>query len=243
MFLHPRMPKDQVIQRQAAEGVHAVVDLDLQAQHTGRVPVQAFDRSAGTSNVRFDRYENLDPGTAAEVILRAKASGAPTYGQAYGAQVGYAAHHAGHPPHTPGAAGPYAGYQQAVMYQGQAQAAPGTNTADLGSLMGQMDNATLQRLLSSIQGAPQAALTGAAPTAGPPAAANATAQTANSQVDIQALLGSLGGSAAGIPQHGAQQQAQYGAAYSGHSGPSGGAAGDSAAQVQNIMAHLARYRQ
>ncbi|PHH86189.1 hypothetical protein CDD83_10600 [Cordyceps sp. RAO-2017] len=56
MYLHPRFPKDQIIQRQAAEGVYGVVDLDLRAQGLGRIPVQAFDRSGAGSNVRFDQY-------------------------------------------------------------------------------------------------------------------------------------------------------------------------------------------
>ncbi|POR35907.1 Putative RNA-binding protein C3H8.09c [Tolypocladium paradoxum] len=246
MFLHPRFPKDQVIQRQAAEGVHGVVDLDLRAQSLGRIPVQAFDRSGGTNNVRFDQYVDLDPGTAAEVILRAKASGpAASYGQGYAAAGGYSnpygAQHQQVPPHGasyPGVQhpGPYPPQQQRQQQQHAPPAA-----ADIASLMGHVDNATLQRLLSSIQGAPQAQ--GGSP--GTPGGYGAPAPVGNPQVDIQAILGSLGGSAPG-QQH-ASPQGQYGAAYGAQqpAAPNGGAkgGGDAAAQVQNIMAQLARYRQ
>ncbi|KAH7155225.1 hypothetical protein B0J13DRAFT_582309 [Dactylonectria estremocensis] len=230
MFLHPRIPKDAVIQRQAAEGVHAVVDLDLRAQNLGRIPVQAFDRSAGISNVRFDQYVDLDPPTAAEVILRAKASGATAnYAQPYGA---------------PSYANPYGGQsQQMGGFPGgqppnpyaQAQRPPiPANPTDIASLMGRMDNATLQQLLSSIQSGAQ----GVAAHHGPNAAV-----AGPSQADIQAILGSLGNNAVApqpVPPRGA-----YGAPYPVQQAPNGGgvASGDAAVQVQNIMAQLARYRQ
>ena len=242
MYLHPRFPKEQVIQRQAAEGVHAVVDLDMRAQHLGRIPVKAFDRSGG-SNVRFEEYVDLEPNTAAEVILRAKASGAPAYSQPYGGPGGYSqpytAQQQQQQQHLAGSH--YAGAQQQGPYAGHAQAPP-ANTADIASLMGQMDNATLQRLLSAVQGAPQGGgqhiPVGGVHTNAHPAG--------NPQVDIQALLGSLGG-VPGPQQAAGPPQAQYGAPY-GAQGPPGGAGsmpqgGDSAAQVQNIMAQLARYRQ
>lgn len=228
MYLHPRIPKDQVIQRQAAEGVHAVVDLDLRAQTLGKIPVQAFDRSAGSSNVRFDQYVDLDPNTAAEVILRAKASGVPAYAQPYAA-AGYGNPYGGQPHQGP----PHAMAAPPAAYPPQ-QASP--SVADLATIMGQVDNATLQRLLSTIQ-TPQGGIpSGHAPPA------------PNQQVDIQAILGSLGGSAAqhhGPPQ--GQYSAPYGAPYGG--APNGGGPhmpgqmGDSDAQVQNIMSQLARYRQ
>ncbi|KAF7536315.1 hypothetical protein G7Z17_g13072 [Cylindrodendrum hubeiense] len=228
MFLHPRIPKDAVIQRQAAEGVHAVVDLDLRAQNLGRIPVQAFDRSGGMSNVRFDQYVDLDPPTAAEVILRAKASGAAaSYAQPYGA-AGFANPYGGQPQQM----GAFPGGQPPNQYAQHPPAA--ANPTDVASLMGQVDNATLQRLLASIQTGAQGGAAQHGPNA-PPAGP--------SQVDIQAILGSLGGNP------GAQQQAPaqgaYGAAYGAQQAPNGGGAanGDAAVQVQNIMAQLARYRQ
>ncbi|KAM0440707.1 hypothetical protein ACHAPT_000008 [Fusarium lateritium] len=226
MFLHPRIPKDIVVQRQAAEGVHAVVDLDLRAQNLGRIPVQAFDRSAGSSNVRFDQYVDLDPSTAAEVIMRAKASGSqPSYGQSYGGNGGYSNPYGGQPPHQPPATGFPAGPPQ-----GQYGQPPSAGTPDIASLVGQLDPATLQRLLSQIQ-------PGAQNPAHAPAGVNSA--PAAPQVDIQAILGSLGGNA--VAQ---QPPNSYGAPY-GAPPPSNGAPpnGDAAVQVQNIMAQLARYRQ
>lgn len=236
MFLHPRIPKEQVIQRQAAEGVHAVVDLDLRAQNLGRIPVQAFDRSAGLSNVRFDQYVDLDPNTAAEVILRAKASGATAaqYGQSYPSGNGYSQPYGSQPP-SRGAN--YSAPQAPSNYPTQQPSAAAA--ADIASLMGQVDGPTLQRLLASFQSAPSAghAQGGVNPAQG----------SSNPQVDIQAILGSLNGNSA--PQQSAAH-GQYAAPYGGGQPPAHGAmppahggSGDAAAQVQNIMAQLARYRQ
>ncbi|UNI17651.1 nuclear polyadenylated RNA-binding protein 3 [Purpureocillium takamizusanense] len=238
MYLHPRFPKDQVIQRQAAEGVHGVVDLDMRAQSLGRIPVQAFDRSGGGNNIRFDQYVDLDPGTAAEVIARAKSSAAPSYGQAYGAPPGYGNPNPYAPPHQhPAHGGGYPAPQHASPYPPQQPGQPGA--PDIASLVGQVDNATLQRLLSSMQG-------GQGPAPGAPAGygVNPPGPPANQQVDIQAILGSLGGQASA---QSAPPQGQYGAAY-GTPAPgahNGASANDPAAQaqVQNIMAQLARYRQ
>ncbi|KAJ3520675.1 hypothetical protein NM208_g13614 [Fusarium decemcellulare] len=233
MFLHPRIPKDVVVQRQAAEGVHAVVDLDLRAQNLGRIPVQAFDRSGGSSNVRFDQYVDLDPPTAAEVILRAKASGGPpSYSQPYGGNGGYGNPYGGQPSHQPPAPS-FPGSQPPSQYGQQ----PPAGNADIANLMGQLDPATLQRLLTQLQPGAQNTI---------PTQAGHNAVPANApQVDIQAILGSLGGGGGG----GAQQPQQpppgpYGASY-GAQGPANGAPpnGDAAVQVQNIMAQLARYRQ
>ncbi|KAF4481579.1 RNA-binding [Fusarium agapanthi] len=232
MFLHPRIPKDMVVQRQAAEGVHAVVDLDIRAQSSGKIPVQAFDRSAGSNNVRYDQYENLDPATAAKVILQAKASGGPrNYGQTYrgngygsapyGGQTSYQAPAASYPGPPPPA------------HYGQQQPPP-VNVADIATMMGQLDPASLQQLLAQVQGGVQ----NPAPAQGGTSAAAAGA----AQPDIQALLGSLGGNGA-VPQHQQQQHPSgpYGASY-GHV-PQPPSNGDAAVQVQNIMAQLARYRQ
>ncbi|KAG5985160.1 hypothetical protein E4U55_000796 [Claviceps digitariae] len=249
MYLHPRFPKDQVIQRQAAEGVHAVVDLDIRAQNLGRIPAQVFDRSNGNNNVRFDQYVDLDPGTAAEVISRAKgsaaaaaaAAAAANYGQAYGAagayQNSYGVHSqqtvyngatrpAAYPPHPP------------PPHHHHHQQPPAPSTADLASLVGQVDNATLQRVLSTMQSQ------GAAPSVGG-VYGHGNAATSTPQIDIHAILGSLGNA---NQQHVPPPQVPYGASYAGQQ-PNGGipksagANGDAATQVQNIMAQLARYRQ
>jgi nuclear polyadenylated RNA-binding protein 3 len=254
MYLHPRIPKDQVIQRQAAEGVHAVVELDLRAQHLGKVPVQAFDRTGGSSNVRFDQYIDLDPSTAGEVILRAKASGAPSYSQGYGGQGGYPAQYGVRPQSHPQMpqyppAQQYQQHQPQPAYPGQHQPPPSAaqlGGLDLTSLVGKLDNNTLQQLLASINGPGSAA----APSAGQrPHGSQSAHPAGNPPVDIQALLSSLGTGGAAPPPGAQAPPGQYGAPYgapAGHNalpGPQAGANGDSAAQVQNIMAQLARFRQ
>lgn len=247
MYLHPRFPKDQVIQRQAAEGVHGVVDLDLRAQSIAKIPVHSFDRSGGMQNVRFEQYVDLEPSTAAEVILRAKASGAASYGQPYGGGAGgypmhYGAQAAPQPPPPPPHVAAYQGMPQPGSYPPQpAPSAP--SAADLASLIGQVDNNTLQRLLSTIQGAPAGVMPGGLAHGG----AKPAGPAANGPVDIQAILGSLNGGAPPSQQHhGVHSQMPYGASYGGQ--PAGvpqqaGGSGDAATQVQNIMAQLARYRQ
>ncbi|EHK23563.1 uncharacterized protein TRIVIDRAFT_11373 [Trichoderma virens Gv29-8] len=241
MYLHPRFPKDQVIQRQAAEGVHGVVDLDLRAQGMARIPVHSFDRSGGIHNVRFEQYVDLEPSTAAEVIMRAKtsASGAANYGQPYGGAGGYPAQYGAQAPQPPHVAA-YPGMQQPGSYPPQ----PAPSAADLASLIGQVDNNTLQRLLSTIQAGPAGVVPGGLAHGGAKPAAPAT----NAPVDIQAILGSLnGGAAPPQPLHAGHPQMQYSAPYNGQASvgvaQQAAGTGDAAAQVQNIMAQLARYRQ
>ncbi|KAL6919115.1 hypothetical protein ACHAP8_002952 [Fusarium lateritium] len=234
MFLSSKLPKDAVVQQQAAEGVHAVVDLDLRAQNLGKIPVQAFDRSAGSNNIRFNQYADLDPLTAAEVILRAKASGGPSsYGQQYGASGYGAAPYGGQPAYQPPVAS-FVAPPPPGQY-GQPPPAP-VNVANIANLMGQLDPASLQQLLAQVQGGaqnpPLPQTNPMAPVAGAPHA------------DIQALLGNLGTNPAAQqsqppPPHGA-----YGPSYGVQPSPNGVPPnGDSAVQVQNIMSHLARYRQ
>ncbi|KAM3518273.1 hypothetical protein NHJ13051_008310 [Beauveria bassiana] len=241
MFLHPRFPKDQVIQRQAAEGVHAVVELDMRAQSIGKIPVQVFDRSGGSNNVRFDQYVDLDPTIAGEVVLRAKAAG--TAAAAYPQQPYGGYQQAYHPPlqQHPPRGGPYDAAPPPAPY---AQSVPATtasvpNMADVARLVGHVDNATLQRVLSAMA----APVPNTIPNAAVPPAGNA-------QVDIHALLGALGGSPT-VQAPAAPAAVHYGGAYGGgqvpypHPGPPapGGAANGDSAAVQNIMAHLSRYRQ
>ncbi|EFQ31733.1 RNA recognition domain-containing protein [Colletotrichum graminicola M1.001] len=234
MFLHPSFPREAIIQRQVIEGVHAIVDLDVHAQNIGKIPIRVFDRSGGVS-ARYDDYRDIDPPIAAELVLRAKSQAIPAaapyqnapppqpqyqgYGQPYGQSV---------PPHAPtypGAQGPPRGPPPAQQ--------PAVNPADLASLMSGIDNATLQRLLASMssQGAGSVA-------------ANSAAGAASAQ--FHALMGGM----QTAPPGAQTQPASYGGqAYapngqpptSGHPAPVG--TGDSAAQVENIMAQLARYRQ
>ncbi|OAA73611.1 Nucleotide-binding, alpha-beta plait [Cordyceps fumosorosea ARSEF 2679] len=244
MYLKPRFPKDKVIQRQAAEGVHAVVELDMRAQNLGKIPVQVFDRSSGSSNVRFDQYVDLDPATAGEVVLRAKASAAAATAavythQPYGSyQQPYQPPVQQHPPRGDpygGAAHPPAAYAQPLPAAGIPA------MADVAKLVGQVDNATLQRVLSAMAATP--------PSNAIPAAA--VPQPGHAQVDIQALLGALGSNPAAQAPPVAPAAAHYGGAYGsaqagpphhGPRAPSDPVNGDSAA-VQNIMTQLSRYRQ
>lgn len=232
MFLHPNFPKEAVIQRQIIEGVQAVVELDVRAHTYGKIPLQVFDRSAGMSNVRFDKYQDLDPAIAAEVVVRAKA---------HSTQV----HHPVYP--TASAVYQQQPQQQHQAFGVQAAAYPGVFTgqlpsaADIAGIVGQADNATLQRLLASLQaqggggGGQQAATAAAA------AGVNYGSSSLNAQLDMRTLLGDLGRAGQVAPSYG-QQPAQQG--YGLPVAASGGlGAGDAAAQVQNIMAQLARIRQ
>ncbi|KFY64935.1 hypothetical protein V497_01546 [Pseudogymnoascus sp. VKM F-4516 (FW-969)] len=223
MFLSARLPVDVVVRRQILEGVLAVVKLTHKAQETSRIPLQVFDRTRGADNVRFDEYENLEPRIAAELVIREKqkqltapAPAPVAYGQPGGQQYGAPA----------------------------AQPAP-----NLGSIVGQLDNATLQKLLGTLN----------APIQSPTQQQQAPA---NGQVDLAGILGGLMGKPA-QPQQ--QQPQQYPPQQQNQYPPQGGAAqnlgallgaaglgqqaqaqvqgGQSAEDVQNIMAQLARFRQ
>ena len=163
MFLSPRLSLQAVIRRQIIEGVHAVSKLDMRSQNQSKIPLQVFDRQGGANNVRFDEYQDLDPKIAAELVIRAK--NAPP-------QV-----------HQPQAYAPpqYAPVQP--PYQ-QPAPAPATATPNLASLVGQLDNATLQKLLSTLQ---------------PQQQQNNHAVAANSSIDLAGLLG-------GFAQQQQQQQ-------------------------------------
>jgi len=217
MFLSPRLPLEAVIRRQILEGVHAVSQLDMRSQNSSKISLQVFDRQAGANNVRFDEYQDLEPKIAAELVLRAKQNEARN--SAY-AQPQFA---------------PAQQYQQPPATQ------PASNLA---SLVGQLDNATLQRLLSSLN-------------TGPQQQHNAPAAAANSSIDLAGLLGSL-----------KQQQQQPQQSYPLQQQPTAdpyaliaanpalaSLLGNGAApqqsqpqpqqsqQVQNIMAQLAKFRQ
>ncbi|GJC91678.1 RNA recognition domain-containing protein [Colletotrichum higginsianum] len=220
MFLHPSFPREAIIQRQVIEGVHAIVDLDMHAQNIGKIPVRVFDRSGGLS-ARYDDYRDIDPPIAAELVLRAKSQAMPAAAPYQSAPLlshstKYTDSSRMGPPR-----GPPPAQQQAV------------NAADLASMMSGIDNATLQRLLASMT-----------PQGAGPAAANNAAGAANAQ--IQALMGGMQAAPPSAPtqpvSYGGQVYAPNGpSSTNGHQAQAG--TGDSAAQVENIMAQLARYRQ
>ncbi|ROT35781.1 hypothetical protein SODALDRAFT_283063 [Sodiomyces alkalinus F11] len=263
MFLNPGFPRAAVLQRQVAEGVHGIVELDIRAHSYGKIPLQVFDRSSGLS-ARFDEYQDLDPPIAAELVLRAKtqARQAQTYNNShYPPQPAYAA--GGYPyqqppqpqygQHPPPQASPHVASFPTVQRSQGPQAPPvippSQNPVDLVGLLGQYDNAGLQQLLgSTMQHQQQNGV------ASQPARGIGAAPQAGSQLDIQALLASLNGSSAAMAQ-----PAHYGGqAYpspasrppvsSGHPGHhlhemNGGSSPDSASQVHTIMAQLAKFRQ
>ncbi|KAI3401106.1 hypothetical protein diail_252 [Diaporthe ilicicola] len=239
MFLNPRFPRDQVIQRQIVEGVHAVVELDMRAQTTAKIPLQVFDRSAGNNNVRFDQYQELDPPIAAQLVLRAKGSVASQ--PAYPSQASY-------PPQPYGTPAPYGGYQQPTAPAQQYPAAAPDLTSIMGQLsqMGNVDNATLQTILASLQQpqphTPSPAMH-PAHSMGAPAAPSAG-------VDLNALINNLAAASANNapPQMAAGGIAGYPApAYPqpprGQAVPPAAGSSDPARDVQNIMDTLARIRQ
>lgn len=228
MILASGYSRDAVTQHQVAEGVHAVVNLDIQAQHQQTMPVTAFIRSRGNSKVDYLTYDNLDPLSASGVILSAKkaTSDAAISGQqpyslsGYPNSYGQQRHH-----QQPG------GTFSVPQYPQQSPVNP-ANVANLISQIGPMDNATVQGILALLQ----------SNTYGGPTQPESNRAPGGPQVDLQAILSSLGSSAT------AQQPvppAVRGAPYGAQAPPNGGAGGngDAAAQVQNIMAHLARYRQ
>lgn len=216
MFLSSRLPLELVVRRQILEGVLAISQLDMRAQNSSKISVQVFDRQGGADNVRFDEYQDLEPRIAAELVLRAKSTSmAPQvpYGAAY----------------TTGQA-----HQQPPPQPAQ-PAAP-----NLANLVGQLDNATLQRLLGTLSG---------------PLPQNSPVATASPALDLAGLLG-------GLKQQ--QQPPQQSYSQAPAPGPYGNLANNpaltsllansvsqqqgqqpqqSAQQVQNIMAQLARFRQ
>ena len=234
LFLSPRLPLEIVVKRQILEGVMAVIKLTRRTQDASKIPLQVFDRSKGADNVRYDDYENLDPNIAAEVVLREKAKVAaalqpqnpplPAYGQK---PVQY-------------------GALPQIQYQQQSAAAPASN---LGNVVAQLDNATLQKLLGSLSAPiPQQGLT----TAPIPQQQPAPAQ-ANGQVDINSILSMLGQAQQQQQQSSQQapeQQLQYASQPQQHQPQQVQNHQHGAQQlqpgpqdVQNIMAQLARFRQ
>ncbi|KAH7382866.1 hypothetical protein BKA64DRAFT_582931 [Cadophora sp. MPI-SDFR-AT-0126] len=153
MFLSPRLPLQAVIRRQIIEGVHAVSKLDMRSQNQSKIPLQVFDRQGGANNVRFDEYQDLDPKIAAELVIRAKYT----------------------PPQVPQPQ-PYGPPQYAPVQPSYQQPAPVPATPNLASLVGQLDNATLQKLLGTLQ---------------PQQQQNNHAVAANSSIDLAGLLGGL----------------------------------------------------
>lgn len=214
MLVNPRHPIDAVIRRQIIEGVLAVTQLTRRSQDTSKIPLQVFDRKGGADNVRFDEYQDLEPKIAAELVLRAKQTQAPI------------------PP-----------YQQPQFAAGQSYQQPQAAVAaapNLANLVGSLDNATLQQLLGTLNAAP---------------VAHQNAPPAALPIDLSAILGGLTQPQPPQQQHNMYQVPQTSNGYAPVSNDAlasllGNTAQvqsqpqqQSAQQVQNIMAQLAKFRQ
>ncbi|KAJ4292989.1 nuclear polyadenylated RNA-binding protein 3 [Collariella sp. IMI 366227] len=233
MYLNPRFPRDAVVQRQVLEGVHAIVDLDYAAQSQGKISIQVFIRSGGSS-VRFETYQAIDPPIAAELAFREKsqsaAQAAPPPQPAY--QPNY--NHQPYQKEAPPVGYPYQYPPQHAPVPAPPQ--PPAQTPDLGALVGQLDNTALQALLASLQ-APQAA-----PAHGHPG----VPPQQPGQIDMNALLGNLRSAAAApqpapVPGYGAPQAYAQPVAHA--AGVPNGYGGDTAQQVQTIIDQLKRAAQ
>ncbi|KAL2268376.1 hypothetical protein VTJ83DRAFT_3222 [Remersonia thermophila] len=252
MYLNPRFPRETVVQRLAAEGVHGIVDLDYAAQAKGKIPIQVFNRSGG-ANVRFELYQDIDPPIAAELVIREKSQShaAPPPAQPPNPYAQPPVAPYGHPP-AGYPAYPYPPHPAAAhpAQPPHAAAPPASQPAqpDLANLVGSLDNQALSALLAQLQSSQaQPAASQGYPTAGAPPAAPAAPQQ-QPPIDMNALLGNLRSvAAAQQPQHQAQQPGAYPpAAAPGY--PSAGVAYgappvDAAQQVQSIMEQLKRAAQ
>lgn len=71
-WLNQRTPLQAVVKRQIVEGVQAVVKISSSHQVRSKIPLQVFDRGAGSSNVTFNEYADLDVPIAADLVLQAR---------------------------------------------------------------------------------------------------------------------------------------------------------------------------
>jgi len=241
MMYNHRLPEDYLIRRQILDGVHAVSKLGMDSQSKSKMSVKIFERKADGEEVSFNEYEDLDPHVVAELVILAKKRSEDVKTAQLSNAYGGVPSHLQYPPpqaYQPPAAQNYPQtYQHSQPYRSepaQYQSTP-TNIAapDISSLVNQLDNDALQKLLSSLTAQPQQ------PTA--PAVA------ANASIDLASILGGL-----------QKQSQQYQAApvpatyapppnvpqYNGHVIAQPSQQGqEQVYQVQNIMAQLAKYRQ
>ncbi|KAK4143035.1 uncharacterized protein C8A04DRAFT_12707 [Dichotomopilus funicola] len=138
MYLNPRFPRETVLQRQVVEGVHAIIDLDYGAQAKGKIPIQVFIRSGGSS-VRFELYQDVDPPIAAELVAREKSQSA-TQQAAVQAQAAHALLASLQTPQPGGQPQqqPYPGIPQVAAHAAVGNAAA---QIDMNALLGNLRNA------------------------------------------------------------------------------------------------------
>lgn len=230
MYLSPRFPRDMVVERQVLEGVHAIIDLDYAAQLQGKINIQVFIRTPGTT-VQFEQYNMIDPPIAAELVLREKSRSFPpqphqqparpgyipsgnNYGQHYPAEMtATPAPYQQYPP--PGAVAPPPAHMAAAPV-------PAASGPDLSALIGQIDDSTLKTLLASLQPQQQQQQHQQQQAHyGMPAAP---------PVDMNAILNSLQGVGAAPNMYGATPTSGY----------AGSNPADAAQHLQSIMKNLKR---
>ncbi|KAF1956539.1 hypothetical protein CC80DRAFT_60013 [Byssothecium circinans] len=72
LIMSPRLDETAVVQRQIVEGVLAVVRLTTATLAKSKIDIQIFNRKGGANNVVFNNYVDLDPNTAAALVIAAK---------------------------------------------------------------------------------------------------------------------------------------------------------------------------
>jgi hypothetical protein len=251
LFVTPQT-RHASIQRQIVEGVGAVAELDASAYD--KISMQVFDRTAGSDKVAFEQYRDLEPHVAAEVVIHSKAKaqqhaaaiGRPPMHHQYPPQMPptgpAAAAAAAYPPQQQQPMAPQPQYglppnqsypphvyppPHAGGHPHQQQHHPGgglAQGADLASLVGSTDPATLHRLLSSLQN----------PAAAAAAVAQAGQQVAGAPAAYGAAVPPAGTGGAGAPS-------SYGPPQ-GYSANAGGGQGANGAAVHDLMAQLASIR-
>nr|POE64834.1 putative rna-binding protein c3h8.09c [Quercus suber] len=168
LILSPRLSEQAVIRRQILEGVLAVSRLTRANQDSGKIPLQIFDRSAGTENVKFEEYDNLDPHIAVELVLRARTTQQNARAPGYGSMSGYGAQYGSQQQYGTGynASQSYQQYQTPGGFPPASYVAPttqmppsnGAPPPHLQNIITSLDPGSLQSLLSAIK-TPQTAST------------------------------------------------------------------------------------
>ncbi|KAJ5130627.1 Nucleotide-binding alpha-beta plait [Penicillium bovifimosum] len=138
LVLGPRIPLGAAVHRQFIEGVLAVVRLARPNQVSRKIPLQLFDRTAGLDNVRFLDYPELEPNMSAELLSH----------QAHAMQRG-AAPTAFAP--NPAFVGPSV---QPVPPPGLLGLSGLSNPPNIANLIGSLDGPSLSSLLSALQRPP-----------------------------------------------------------------------------------------
>ncbi|KAF2175588.1 hypothetical protein K469DRAFT_646961 [Zopfia rhizophila CBS 207.26] len=140
LILSPRLSEAAVVRRQIVEGVLAIVKLNAATLAKSKVNVQVFDRRGGADNIRFDEYADLDPATAAMLVINAK----QTQAQLVQPPV---PHLYGHSYSTPPVPTPTYAPQPPP---GQYPPTPTNNTPNLSNLISSLDSNGLSQLLGAM---------------------------------------------------------------------------------------------